>query len=144
MNREHGTCVALHGIGVLLVGASGCGKSDLALRLIGRGAALVADDAVLLQLEQDVLLASAPPNLAGLLEVRGVGILRFPIAEVCRLGLIVDCKPIPEIERLPEPRFGFIMGQQLRRIEINPFEASAELKIIAAVEAITDPARWAA
>jgi HPr Serine kinase C-terminal domain len=71
----HGTVVAIDGGGVLLRGPSGRGKSDLALRLIDAGARLVADDQVLLQRSGMQVLARAPAVLAGLLEIRGVGIV---------------------------------------------------------------------
>ena len=74
--QVHGTCIAIDGAGVLLRGPSGCGKSDLALRLIDGGAVLVADDRVSLEARAGDLVASAPDALAGLLEVRGVGIER--------------------------------------------------------------------
>lgn len=69
----HASCVAIGGRGVLLVGPSGSGKSDLALRLIDGGAELVADDRVALRLADGRPVADAPPALAGLLEIREIG-----------------------------------------------------------------------
>ncbi len=74
------SCVAIGGRGVLLEGAPGSGKSSLALALIDRGAALVGDDGVLLELRGDRLWALPPPAIAGLLEIRNVGIARLPAA----------------------------------------------------------------
>jgi HPr kinase/phosphorylase len=74
----HGTCISLKGKGVLLLGDSGAGKSDLALRLIHEGATLVADDRVVLGLKGGKLTASAPTTIAGLIEVRGLGIIKLP------------------------------------------------------------------
>jgi len=93
----HASCVARDGAGVLLLGPSGAGKSDLALRLLDRGFTLVADDRV----EIDGQEAWAPPSLAGLLEVRGLGIRRLPCLPRIRLALAVELgAPVP---RLPEP-----------------------------------------
>src|SRR5688572_18237664 len=79
----HASCVAIGGNAVLLHGRSGCGKSDLALRLIDRGAKLVSDDYTVLTRVNDRLLASPPPTIAGRIEVRGIGIVDLPhIADV--------------------------------------------------------------
>jgi HPr kinase/phosphorylase len=93
----HATCVARGPAGVLLLGRPGCGKSDLALRLLDRGFALVADDRVLIDTGQ----AAAPAALAGLIEVRGLGLLRLPFQASVRLRLSVLLDS--PVERLPEP-----------------------------------------
>ncbi|MBD3730436.1 MAG: HPr kinase/phosphatase C-terminal domain-containing protein [Sphingomonadales bacterium] len=72
------SCVAIGGRAVLIEGAPGSGKSSLALALIDRGAMLVGDDGVTLEARGDRLLASPPPNIAGLLEIRNVGLVRLP------------------------------------------------------------------
>lgn len=95
----HATAVALGGQAVLLLGPSGAGKSALALRLIDRGWRLVGDDRVVLRAEAGVLWAAAPAPLAGLLEVRGVGIVEEPTAPA-RVALAIDLAAPPE--RLPE------------------------------------------
>lgn len=97
VTRVHGTCVARDGAGVLLLGPPGAGKSDLALRLLARGFDLVADDQVVIENGG----ASAPAALAGLLEVRGLGIVRLPHAADARLALAVE---LGEDDRLPRPR----------------------------------------
>ena len=79
------TCVAIDGRGVLIRGAPGSGKSSLALALIDRGAVLVGDDGVELSPQGEQLHASPPPNTAGLLEVRNVGLIKLPAARECRL-----------------------------------------------------------
>jgi hypothetical protein len=85
----HASCVALSGKGVLLLGDSGTGKSDLALRLIHDGARLVADDRTVITLRQKTLQAAAPSTIAGLIEVRGLGIIALP-ARPARLVLAVQ------------------------------------------------------
>lgn len=93
----HGSCAAREGAGVLLVGPPGSGKSDLLLRLLSRGFDLVADDRVAIESGR----ASPPPALAGLLEVRGLGIVRLPHRAPARLALVVDVSAT--LPRLPEP-----------------------------------------
>jgi len=112
MSSIHATCVALGKTGVLIRGPSGSGKSSLALRLIdGEGyglgsklmrANLVGDDQVLLWVSRKGLGASPAPRLAGLIEVRGVGILKTEHKRRVHIKLVVDLKPVVSIERLPE------------------------------------------
>jgi HPr kinase/phosphorylase len=131
------TCVAIDGRGVLIRGAPGSGKSDLALRLIDGGAALVADDGVELRAENGVLLArfppQAPPNLKGRIEVRGLGIVEVGAGPAVRLALLVDLATPESIERLPENQAEVLMGIELFRIKLAPFEASAPTKVRLAV-----------
>ncbi len=96
--RIHGNCVARDGAGVLIVGPSGAGKSDLTLRLLGRGFTLVADD----QVEIADGFARAPDASAGLLEVRGLGILRVPYLAGVKAHLIISLTGTAE--RLPRPQ----------------------------------------
>jgi hypothetical protein len=96
----HASCVARRGAGVLLMGGSGSGKSDLALRLIHEGWSLVADDRTVVAVTRGLLTAAAPASIAGLLEVRGLGILALP-ARPARLTLAALLGR--EGPRLPEP-----------------------------------------
>jgi serine kinase of HPr protein (carbohydrate metabolism regulator) len=125
----HGTAVELAGIGVLLRGASGSGKSDLALRLVDSGARLIADDRTLLRRQGDLLLASAPPTIAGRLEVRGIGIMSVPCVASAPLRLVVDLVAPGAVERLPEARFASLLGLDLPLILLAPFEPSAPAKL---------------
>ncbi len=123
-----GTCVALENQGVLLQGPSGSGKSDLALRLIDGGAALVADDRVALRAEAGGLTASPPEALQGLLEVRGLGIFRLPYRSGVPLSLVVDLAGDHD-ERLPAPASMTLLGHPLPVVRLSPTAASAAARI---------------
>lgn len=129
----HATSVLLDGIGVLIRGPSGSGKSDLALRLIDGGAKLVADDQTVLEAQGGGISAHAPPSIAGKLEVRGLGIVGVPWVASARLGLVVDLVPPARIDRLPEAATLTLLGVILPRLDLSPFEASAPAKLRLAV-----------
>lgn len=136
----HGTAIALGGRGVLLLGPSGSGKSDLALRLIDEGARLVADDRVVLRAAAGRLIARAPDALRGLLEVRGIGIVTLPSLASVPLALAVDLVPPEQVERLPEAAEWGYAGISLPRLALAPFEASAPAKLRLAVGRVGKPA----
>lgn len=98
----HGTAVAGPAGGVLILGASGAGKSGLALRLIALGARLVADDRVVLSREEGQIVARPPDALAGLIEARGIGLLAAAPLAQAPVGLVVDLDQAPAA-RLPQP-----------------------------------------
>ncbi|MGE0153100.1 MAG: HPr kinase/phosphorylase [Reyranellaceae bacterium] len=128
----HATAVAIDRKGVLLLGPSGSGKSDLALRLIEAGGRLVADDQVILARAGDRLVASAPPALAGRIEARGIGILDLDGSRLWRrmpLAMAVELVPPERLERLPEPAAREFLGVELKLIRLAPFEASAVAKL---------------
>ena len=125
----HATAVAIDAGAVLLRGPPGCGKSDLALRLIDGGARLIADDQAALQREEDRVIVRAPAKIAGLIEVRGVGILRLDTFLEAPLALVVDLVPAAQVERLPEPRWETLLGLAVPLIALAPFEASAAAKL---------------
>jgi len=95
------SAVAIAGRALFIEGPPGSGKSSLALALIDRGAQLIGDDAVTLQREDNCLLASPPPNIAGLIELRGIGIATLPPATPAPVALILALGG-PTPERLPE------------------------------------------
>lgn len=137
----HATCVALrpHGTSsgrtwraVLLRGPSGAGKSDLALRLIEAGGRLVADDQTRLARHGRALVATAPATLAGLIEVRGVGIVKLARGQILArapLALLVDLVPADRVERLPELAEETLLDVDLPVLALAPFEASAAAKL---------------
>ena len=126
-NEIHAGCVAIAGRGVLIAGASGRGKSDLALRLIDRGALLVSDDYTLLRVAGDRLIGSAPATIAGRIEIRGVGIVELPTSREIPIALYVDLDAPPA--RLPEPKRIEIRGIALPSLALAALEASAPIKL---------------
>lgn len=138
MSRIHGTCVAIDQIGVLLLGPPGCGKSDLALRLIDGGAALIADDQVELNAHAGHLIARPPEQISGLLEVRGLGVFRSTYQDSIRLGLAVDLEPHIDRDRLPRPVDTQFLDIALPTIALDAFQASAAARTRLAVKTLRD------
>jgi HPr kinase/phosphorylase len=124
--RIHGTCVARDGAGVLILGPSGAGKSDLALRLLDRGFSLVADD----QVEISDGVARAPAGLAGLLEVRGIGIVQLPYLSDVKLNVIIALTEQPE--RLPRPERHAVLGLPI--VRLRAADASAPARVALALD----------
>ncbi|MBS0558966.1 MAG: phosphotransferase [Proteobacteria bacterium] len=122
----HGSCAGRDGTGVLLIGPPGSGKSDLLLRLLSRGFDLVADDRV----EIESGMAIPPAALAGLLEVRGLGIFRLPFRAPVRLALVADLTVLPP--RLPEPARHAALG--LPMVGIDAAAASAPERVALALD----------
>jgi serine kinase of HPr protein (carbohydrate metabolism regulator) len=140
----HGTCLEIGGCGVLILGAPGSGKSDVSLRLIdqpGRGtgletmtARLVADDQVVITRRGATLFAAPPARLAGLIEVRGLGIVAADHAPEAELGLAVRLADATGIERLPEDGNSLVLlGIAIPEIAVDAAAASAPARIRAGV-----------
>ncbi len=128
----HATTVAVDGRAVLIEGPSGSGKSDLALRLIDRGATLVADDRTLVVRTPAGLVARPPQSvqgqaIEGRMEVRGIGIAALPHVAEAPVALLVRLDPEPP--RLPERRRRTIAGIEVRVIALDPGPASAPIKV---------------
>lgn len=140
----HGTAVQLLGArfepsAVLLRGLSGAGKSDLACRLIDAGGVLISDDQVALVRRQDKIYADCVDAIRGLLEVRGVGLLQYPVAATTRLRLVIDLVKKEEVPRLPEWGEVDILGVHIPRLKLYAFEISSCLKVARAMEVVHDP-----
>lgn len=125
--RVHASCVAINGSAVLLSGRSASGKSDLALRLIDRGARLVSDDYTVVSRSGTQAIASAPEVIRGKIEVRGVGIVTLAEAGAMPVRLIVILDEPPT--RLPESQIRQIASVDIPVVALEPFEASAPIKV---------------
>lgn len=123
----HATCVAIGNRAVLITGPSGSGKSDLALRLIDRGATLVSDDYTVLTRIGDDLHATPPATIAGRMEVRGLGIIDQPYIRDIPVTLIVRIDQ--EVPRMPDDRNHAILGVLVREIALSPFPVTTPIKI---------------
>lgn len=116
--------------GALIEGPSGVGKSDLALRALDQGFVLVADDRTVTFVSGGRLYGRAPDALAGLVEVRGVGVLPRPHRAFCRIDLLVRCVDRPQaVERLPDPIFEVIEGVSTPVLDLWPLEPGGPGKI---------------
>jgi serine kinase of HPr protein (carbohydrate metabolism regulator) len=129
----HASTVALGGRAVLITGPSGSGKSDLTLRLLDRGFTLVSDDQTIVKKDGSRLIASAPPTIAGKLEIRGIGIVEMERSENVPVALIVELTG--EIQRLPDDnRERPILGVKVPLITIDAMTASAPSKVAIALD----------
>jgi serine kinase of HPr protein (carbohydrate metabolism regulator) len=122
----HGTAVECNGGGYLLIGPSGSGKSDLALRLIHQGASLIADDYVDIQQGQEALYLQPPSSLQGILEVRGLGLIRLPFKENIQLKAVIQLQSQESFMRFPErAHFDKLLPYVVPLYGIDPFLPSA-------------------
>ena len=138
----NGTAVAWRGEGVLILGPSGSGKSDLTLRLLDSGATLIADDLVEMRRAGDQLLLSFPPegpaDLKGHMEVKGLGIMSVPVAPpLVPLALVVQATPPSDVELIPESVESEWLGLAVRTIRIHLLEPSAPAKVRLALAKLT-------
>ena len=129
----HASTVALDGRAVLISGPSGSGKSDLALRLIDRGFTLVSDDQTIVKRDGDRLLATAPPTIAGKIEIRGIGIIEMERSSDVPVALWIELTS--DIQRIPDDsRERPILGLPLPLISIDAMTASAPAKVELALD----------
>lgn len=141
----HGTAVALQGkdfgpSAVLLRGPSGSGKSDLAFRLIEGGGALICDDQVVLERRHDKVVAAAAEAIRGLIEVRGLGLLKYPTASPAPLQLVIDLVERKDVPRMPVWEEVDILGVVIKCLKLHAFDASAAFKVAKAIELVHKPA----
>lgn len=129
----HASTVTLDGRAVLITGPSGSGKSDLALRLIDRGFVLVSDDQTIVRKDGSRLLATAPPTIAGKLEIRGIGIVEMDRTENVPVALIVELTG--DMQRLPDDsRERPVLGVRVPLVSIDAMTASAASKVVVALD----------
>ena len=129
----HASTVALDGRAVLIMGPSGSGKSDLALRLLDRGFVLVSDDQTIVKKQGDKLIASSPATIRGKLEIRGVGIVDMESSDNVPVALAVELTS--DISRLPDDsRERPILGLAVPLISVDAMTASAASKVALALD----------
>ena len=129
-NNIYATCVNLKSKGILILGDSGSGKSDLALRLITEfSAKLVSDDRTEILAGKEKPIATAPKILKGLLEVRGIGIIKTEAVDETVVDVVIQLTS-DKIDRMPEKKYYQLEGFDIPLYYINPFEISATSKII--------------
>ena len=124
----HSSSVVIDDNGVLILGDSGSGKSDLALRLIDNGATLISDDISICRKNLNSIYLYCPPEIKGLLEVREIGIITVPFVERIKLRLVVNLKSNNN-ERFPKDSSFRILGIKIPIINIEGKNSSAVAKI---------------
>jgi serine kinase of HPr protein (carbohydrate metabolism regulator) len=129
MDQFHATAVAYYGSGILIRGPSGSGKSDLALRLIDDDADLIADDRVVIKVVGKELRLSPPESISGLIEVRGIGVVKIKTVRDIPLCLVVELELSNQTKRMPEIKEETIKDISIPIISINAFESSSLAKI---------------
>ena len=133
----HGSAIAIHGKGVLLLGPSGSGKSDLALRLIDRGAKLICDDVVHIENNDSLPQLACAPNIAGKIEVRGIGICPIDFVDSAPLRLVVQLAQ--DLDRMPpEHQRITIAGYSTPIFKLSPFQPSSAIKVEWALRSVID------
>jgi serine kinase of HPr protein (carbohydrate metabolism regulator) len=128
----HASTVALDGRAVIISGPSGSGKSDLALRLMDRGFTLVSDDQTFLCMDEGRLIASAPPTIAGKLEIRGIGIVEVDHASDVPVALFVELTS--DMQRFPDDSGErLILEARIPLVSVDAMTASAPAKVAIAL-----------
>jgi HPr kinase/phosphorylase len=134
----HASAVAYDGAGVLILGPSGSGKSRLAVEMMALGAQLIADDRVQLEEQHSHLIASAPPQLVGVLELHGMGLVRI-VDTIPRHALHLAVELVAgEIERLPEPEERSFLGQSLPLLRLPAFPALSVPALLTYIKAMQE------
>lgn len=135
MKNIHASCVSYLNKGILIRGKSGLGKSDLCLRLImDKGCRLVGDDRVDIYTKSSALKARSVATISNMLEVRGVGLVKFDAQKSATVKLVVELvKDSSQIERLPDDDFFEYENVKVKKIQLCAFEASAVNKVILAL-----------
>jgi HPr kinase/phosphorylase len=125
----HCTCVKFIDKGILIMGCSGSGKSDLALRLMNKGAVLISDDYVDVRTDNGTLWAYTPKNIEGLIEVRGVGLMEVNYEKSCELHIVLELVAREDIVRMPEKYFYEYSGCKIPLLKFDGFAVSSVAKI---------------
>ena len=137
MSVVHAGAVLLDGRGVLLMGPSGCGKSTVALNLIENyGAELIGDDRIALTVEGAALMARPHENLHGLLEMRGLGLLRLPYCAQGEIRLVVELSVATNLPRLAQEAYFSHDNMAIPLLQLDGHDPNTPLKIKSALMAL--------
>ncbi|MBF91295.1 MAG: hypothetical protein CMP34_00640 [Rickettsiales bacterium] len=133
----HATSVVIDSFGLMILGPTGIGKSDLALRLIDNGATLITDDITICKKVNNKVLLFSPNKTKGLLEVREVGIINVPYVENINLVMIIDLLKTNN-KRIPERKFKKIFGLKFPVLSLNGKTPSSVIKVKVKLNEITE------
>ncbi len=135
-SNHHACALEINEIGILIQGSSGSGKTSLMLGLLERSklenlnASMIADDQVLLKHDKNSLIACTPEAIAGLVEVRGHGILQYPHKSSCKVRLIVNILEDEKIERMPDQKYQIFENLKLPLVEVPQRHENQAIRII--------------
>jgi serine kinase of HPr protein (carbohydrate metabolism regulator) len=130
MTLIHATCVEWEDKGILIIGDSGAGKSDLAIRLMEKDAFLISDDQTKLLKRKNEILGQTAPNIEGKIELRGVGIIDVDYKKETAIKLILELvKSRKEVPRMPKLEFSDFFGIKVAKFRLYPFDDSTLIKI---------------
>ncbi len=140
MINIHATTIEYKNKGIMIIGESNCGKSDLALRMImQKKARLIADDQTEISVLNGKIIASCPQNIRNMIEVRGIGIVPIKAKKKTTVKLVIELvKDIKLIERMPQKEYFFFADASVEKILLYPFENSATDKIVIKVDSLLD------
>ena len=116
----HASSIDINGKGVVILGKSGTGKSNLAIKLISMGAKLISDDQSLLKLTENKIIISKPETTPNFIEARGIGLIEVPFVVSAKLFCFVKITNL-ELNRLPNAKNKYCFGKKIKMIEFNPF-----------------------
>lgn len=140
MINIHATTISYKNKGIMIIGESGSGKSDLALRMImQKGAKLVADDRSEIDIKKGKIYAQCPDNIKNMIEVRGIGIMSMKAKKRTAVNLVVELvDDIKKIERMPQKETFFFADATVEKIKLYPFEVSSLDKLVIKINSLLD------
>jgi len=115
----HASSVEIDGKGVVILGKSGSGKSNLAIKLISMGAKLISDDQTYFKLKDNKIIISKPKTTPNFIEARGIGLIKTPMVMSAKLFCFVNITNI-ELERLPYEEKKYCFGKKIKMVGFNP------------------------
>ena len=116
----HASSVDINGKGVVILGKSGAGKSNLAIKLISMGAKLISDDQTHFKCKENKIIISKPETTPNFIEARGIGLIKVPFVVSSKLFCFVKITNL-ELNRLPNAKNKYCFGKKIKLMEFNPF-----------------------